>query len=37
MVVFLPGWSDRFDFGERERGVIVWGVAASPGQGTFAM
>ncbi len=34
MVVFLPGGSDRFDFGERERGVIAWGVAASPGQGS---
>jgi hypothetical protein len=34
VVVFLPGGSDRFDFGERERGVIAWGVAASPGQGS---
>ena len=33
-MVFLPGGSDRFDFGERERGVIAWGVAASPGQGS---
>ena len=34
MAVLLLGSSDRFDFGERERGVIAWGVAASPGQGS---
>ena len=34
MAVLLLGGSDRFDFGERERGVIAWGVAASPGQGS---
>ena len=32
MAVLLLGGLDRFDFGERERGVIAWGVAASPGQ-----
>ena len=34
MAVLLLGGLDRFDFGERERGVIAWGVAASPGQGS---
>ena len=32
MAVLLLGGSDRFDFGKRERGVIAWGVAASPDQ-----
>ena len=32
MAVLLLGSSDRFDFGERERGVIAWGVATNPGQ-----
>jgi hypothetical protein len=30
----LFGGSDRFDFGKRERGVIAWGVTASPDQGS---
>ncbi len=34
MAVLLLGDSDRFDFGERERGVVAWGVAASPDQGS---
>ena len=34
MAVLLLGGLDRFDFGERERGVIAWGVAASPDQGS---
>ena len=34
MAVLLLGGSDRFDFGKRERGVIAWGVAASPDQGS---
>jgi len=34
VAVLLLGGSDRFDFGKRERGVIAWGVAASPDQGS---
>ena len=34
MAILLLGSSNRFNFGKRERGVIAWGVAARPDQGS---